>query len=159
MHNVAHVLTVIRETLGLPELEFNENGHAELIFDDAFSGFLSRVDENNLEFSFFLPELDLTEPGTLQALLTANCLGQATGAGRLAIDESKMQALYCERWRASDVRAEKIPELLIDMVSTAGFWLAEGTATLRQEAFERSRHTAQKTPKLISGEDEVMFTV
>ncbi|WP_444928406.1 hypothetical protein ACJJIF_00180 (plasmid) [Microbulbifer sp. SSSA002] len=54
------------------------------------------------------------------------------GSGRLAIDEDSMQALYCERWSVADVQDHKVPERLIDLVSTAAFWLAEGTHSVLQ---------------------------
>ncbi|KZL01986.1 Tir chaperone protein (CesT) [Pseudovibrio sp. Ad5] len=135
MHHVDRIVPVIRETLGLPELKFDEAGHVDLLFEDSFSGVLSRIDGNNLEFSFYLPGLDINQPHILKAMLAANCLGTSTAAGRLAIDEDKMQALYCERWCLSDVQEDTVPERLIDAVSTAAFWLTEGTNTLLQNDF------------------------
>ncbi|MGH0004168.1 type III secretion system chaperone [Pseudovibrio ascidiaceicola] len=135
MQNVDRIVPVIRETLGLPELMFDEAGHVALLFEGSFSGVLSRIDGNNLEFSFYLPDLDINQPHILKAMLAANCLGTSTAAGRLAIDEDKMQALYCERWSLFDVHADTIPERLIDVVSTAAFWLTEGTNTLLQNDF------------------------
>ncbi|MFS8180095.1 type III secretion system chaperone [Pseudovibrio denitrificans] len=132
MHSADRVTAVISQTLGLPELAFDGSGHAELVFEGSFSGFLSRVDDSNLEFSFYLPDLNLSDPSILTAMLMANCRGNATGSGRLAIDEDSMQALYCERWSVADVQDHKVPERLIDLVSTAAFWLAEGTHSVLQ---------------------------
>lgn len=58
MHDVNHLIDVLKAKLGLPKLAFDSDGRAEIILPDAGSIYLTRIEPQILELSFRLPGLD-----------------------------------------------------------------------------------------------------
>ena len=134
MNDINHTLNLLRTLLSLPELDLNEDGQVEIDLAEGLTTHLTKIDDHTLECSFRLPELDIASPGMMAAMLAANFLGAATGAGRLAIDPTKHEAIYCERWQVDELTAESLEARLLSFATGGTFWLTTGSDSLVKEA-------------------------
>lgn len=130
MNDVNHTITLLRTLLELPDLELNDDGQAELLLAPEFAAHLTRIDDETLELSFRLPDLDYSTPEMMAAMLTANFLGSGTGCGRLALDPTKGEVIYCERWPVTEMGAEIVEKRFTEFAKAGAFWLSEGSITL-----------------------------
>jgi hypothetical protein len=124
MHDVNHAIDFLRERTGLSQLALDHDGHAELIFDGNYAVDLYRIDARQLELCSIL---DQPAPGaptreTLVALLTANYLGDGTGAGRIALDPRNQNILLCERLDVTTLDASAFERRVLDFVAHVAVW-------------------------------------
>ena len=133
MHAIHRTLDALKAALDLPALDLDANGQVELAFSGDLVVHLTRAGDDAIEFSVRLPGLDSATPAMMRAMLGANLLGGATGAGRLALDVVKDEVVYCERWLVADLDAAAVERRLAGFLETAAYWLTEGTGTLVEE--------------------------
>ena len=134
MHDVNHLIDVLKTKLGLPQLAFDSDGRAEIILPDAGSIYLARIEPQILELSFRLPGLDNPDLKMARAMLQANCLGMGVGAGRLALDLQRGRAFYCLRWNVAPMSAADVEQDFDRFGQLVAFWATEGTDLVLAEA-------------------------
>lgn len=134
MHDVNHLLDVLKTSLGLPKLAFDGDGRAEIVLPDAGSIYLARIEPQILELSFRLRGLDNPDLAMARAMLQANCLGMAVGAGRLALDPGGGRAFYCLRWNVGPMSAAEVEREFDRFGQLVAFWATEGTDLVLAEA-------------------------
>jgi hypothetical protein len=145
MQDINHALSVLAAKLGIASLQLNDNRQAEIVFADGFSLYITEMEAGIAEMSFPLQDLDYATPAMMRAMLEANCLGQGTGAGRLAIDSGNGEALYCERWDVTAMDARQIETRFTQLTQYGLFWRTEGSALLVEEA---GKHEAAASPEV-----------
>ncbi|MDO1585063.1 type III secretion system chaperone [Rhizobium oryzicola] len=156
MQDVNHALSVLADTLGIPQLQLNADKQAGIVFTDGLSVYITEIEPGIAEMSFPLRELDHESPAIMRAMLAANCLGHGTGAGRLAIDEGNDEALYCERWDVTTMDARQIEQRFSQLSQYGLFWRTEGLELLEAEADKHEKAAvASELPG--AGPDEVML--
>lgn len=122
MHNVSHAIDYLRERTGLSQLVLDQDGHVELVFDGKYAIDFYRIDDRQLELCSIVDEPGTSTRETLAALLTANYLGDATGAGRIALDPRNQNILLCERVDVAALDAAAFERRLLDFVAHVAVW-------------------------------------
>ena len=131
MQSVDHAIETLATALKLPGLALNAQDHVEIVVEDLVRIDLLKVSDTELELSTALPDLEgLITPARMQAMLNANCVGAATGAGRLALDPATGRPLYCQRLNVARLDAAGLEVAMMEYTRAALFWLGEGTDTL-----------------------------
>lgn len=165
MHNVEHALTVMAQSLGVPDIRLNQEGQTELVLAQGFSAYVTKIDDVQLELSIRLPDLTYATPSMSRALLAANCLGSLSGSGRLAIDVARQEVIYCERWMVNELQAEMVDRKLATFIAHAAFWLTKGSEEViaegdRDVAERRAREETaaidEATPLVADEEEETL---
>lgn len=125
MHDVHHAIENLREITQIPDLDFNENGHAELIFNGTVSVDLIRIDDHTLELSTTLTQGRDYDLAAIQRLLSANYLGDAVGAGRIGLDLVTGRLVFCERVAVKTLDGWQFEERLLAFLKHVAFWRSE----------------------------------
>lgn len=127
MHDTDHAIDALRERIGLPGLSLDGKEAVRLVFDGTIPVDIRRIDATRLEL---VAPLDSDGRGAsaerLAALLTANYLGQATGAARVALDPADGTVLLCERVDVGPLDATGFETRILDFVRHVALW-ASGT--------------------------------
>lgn len=133
MISANHALDTLARKLGLPALAFTDDQVGIDVTPD-LTIFLSRLDDTTLEASCQLEHLGHPDAAMMQALLEANYLGSAVGAGRLALNGDQAEVILCESWNLSELDATTLETRFDIFANTAAFWLTDGTASLLEQA-------------------------
>ncbi|MBD1206510.1 MAG: type III secretion system chaperone [Rhodobacteraceae bacterium] len=133
MISAYHALDTLARKLGLPALAFTDDQVGIDVTSD-LTIFLSRLDDTTLEASCQLEHLGHPDAAMMQALLEANYLGSAVGAGRLALNGDQSEVILCESWNLSELDATMLESRFDIFANTAAFWLTDGTGGLLEQA-------------------------
>lgn len=122
MHDIHQAIEVLRDITGQPDLAFGPGENVEVVFDGTPVGFVA-TGRHHFELVTPLASLAAThDQATLTRLMTANYLGTATGAARLAFDPSRKQVALCERLDLRALDAGGLRKRIADFLGTAAFW-------------------------------------
>lgn len=125
MDNTFHAVLAIRELTQLHEIDFNINGHFELIFDEDTAVNFYQIDNQTIELCTLLPNgTQMLTADAYMRLLTANYLGHGTGGGRLALDPRDHSLLVCERLDVAGLDARMLQARLERFIAHAKMWLS-----------------------------------
>lgn len=123
MQNTFHAVMAIREMTNIHDIDFNMNGHFELIFDGKTAVNFYQIDNQTIEFCTILAEATQTlVPARFEKLLHANYLGHGTGGGRIALDPRDRTLLICERLDVAGLDARMLQSRIERFVSYARMW-------------------------------------
>jgi hypothetical protein len=141
MRDIDEAMSELARLAGLGNLSF-ENDRAELVFDGSVDVSFIRLDNRTLELAVYLDPPASLDSKTLKALLYAKDLGEATGAGRLALDTQTDRIVFCERLPVTEFSFADLETRLLEFVRHAQFWLsAEGAGVLLGDHGEDSDST------------------
>jgi hypothetical protein len=122
MHDVHQAIAVLRERTKLQGLALDGNGRASLVFDGTIAVELRAVDATRLEL---IAPVDEAGPATtaekLRGLLRANYVGEATGAGRVAIAPDG-DVVLCERLDVTGLDEAALERRVLDFVRHVALW-------------------------------------
>lgn len=146
MQNVNHAVANLRALTGLDDLEFNANGHLELVFGEAVSVDVVRIDDRHIELSTAVKALGhALDADKLAALLAANA-DPASGAARFALDPRDRAILLCERIDVVPIDDRALEARLLAFVGRARAWNGEAAARLLAELDAARRAAAGTAP-------------
>lgn len=160
MNDIQHTLSVLSDHVGQGDIRLNNNGQAQLEFGDGFGLYITKLDDEALEFSCRLSDLDYADHAMAQLMLEANYMGEETGPGRISVDPTNGEAFYSERWTVSHMDAKAVESAFSDCITRAGYWLTDGAEELLAKAEDlRDRMSARASGGSVasSSEDEVIF--
>jgi hypothetical protein len=140
MRDVDEAMSELKRATGLEDLRL-ENEHAELVFDGSVSVSFIRLDTQTLELAVYLDPPAPLDLKMLKALLYANNLGEATGAGRLALNTQTDRIVFCERLRVTQLNPRDFEARLLEFVRHAQFWLSAEGAGVLLDARREDRNT------------------
>lgn len=146
-------MLTIAQALELAEVDFDAQGQRTFILAPQLVIHAARIDAETIEWSVPLPDIDFADPAMMAVMLEANCLGAATGAGRLSVDRGAA-AYFGERWILRALDDAEVQRRFGDLAATAAYWLAEGSDRLLEEA-AALRSTAKRPPE--AGEAMIMM--
>lgn len=129
MISANHALDTLARKLGLPALAFTQDQVGIDVMPE-LTIFLSRLDDATLEASCLIEHLGHPDAAMMQAMLEANHLGGAVGAGRLALDGDTGDVILCESWNLSELDPAALETRFDIFANTAAFWLTAGTEGL-----------------------------
>ena len=146
----------IAQALDLTEGDFDAQGQRTFVLGPRLVVHAARIDADTIEWSVPLPDIDFADPAMMAVMLEANCLGAATGAGRLSVDRDAA-AYFGERWILRGLDDAEVQRRFGDLAATAAYWLAEGSDRLLEDAAAR-RSNAQPAKRLpAAGETTIMM--
>lgn len=122
MHDIHQAIDVLRDMTGQPDLALGAGDHFEIVFDGTPVGFVA-VDRRHLELVTLLTSLGtLPDAPTLLQLMTANYLGTATDAARLAVDPARQRVVLCERLDLTVLDANGLRDRIAGFLAVAAVW-------------------------------------
>lgn len=123
MHDVHGAIDALKTITGLPDLALGSDGHTEIVFGETTPVGFVAVDRFHLELVAPLPMLGLDlDRASLARLMTANYLGAATGASRLALDPARGEIVLCQRTDVRDLDEDSLPDLIGGFLRAVEFW-------------------------------------
>ena len=146
--NAHHALKTLAGHLGLGDTEFDADDRLTIRLGDGATMYGARIDDDNIEWSVPLPDLDYADPDMMAVMLEVNCLGAGTGAGRMAVDPDNA-AFYGERWITRGMEADEVERRFDELAVQATYWLTEGGDLLLERA--QARQAAQGDTRPLGG--------
>ncbi|MGJ0508001.1 MAG: type III secretion system chaperone [Methylocystis sp.] len=130
MQNVDEAVDALARKSNLPTLKLNDAGVAEVVVGENLSVLLIKRGQTELEFATYLEARQDRNESVLARLLQANHLGDAVGAGRIALDPDTDRLLLCERVDAAMVDEHSLERRLLEFIKYAAFWQSEEAQAL-----------------------------
>lgn len=118
------LLQGLGRTLGLPDLAFNQEGCARLVFDDTIAVNLE-FEATNGRLHLYSELCSLPTPGRealLLALLEANLLGLETRGATLAVDSVSQDVVLCRSLSQPELNAGHLHDVVEAFVDSAEQW-------------------------------------
>jgi len=120
LHEFIHEL---RGRIGLDTLAFDADGRFELVFGDTIEVTVHRVADRAVELACTIDDpVRAGDSARLARILSLNHLGQATGAGRLALDPVDGALVLCERIDLDGLDGNGLEARMLDFVQRAAAW-------------------------------------
>lgn len=129
MRNTDEALATLRSLSGIDSLAFDADGQVELIFEKQWRVAVVRVDDASLELLSELPKLGSgLSRDQLVRLSTANYLGEAVGAGRIAVDPRDETVSYGRRIDVTRLDDDALEAVFADFLRFVAFWNSPAAA-------------------------------
>lgn len=122
-------------TMGLPDLKFNEQGCARLVFDGKTSVNLeSDADTGKLQlYTDLCPLPPEGREALYLSLLEGNLFGMQTEGATLAVDSANQEVVLCQTLMAEELSADGFLAIIERFVNCAEQWRAQIEGGSQQE--------------------------
>ncbi len=119
-------LAALGNTIGTPDLEWNEENVCRLILDDRLVIDLEKAPDSNMVQIYAVVGVDPGDNATvLRHLLSANLFGQGTSGAVLGLDEDRGEILLTQKVDTALLSAEEAVTRLEAFVNYAEAWTHE----------------------------------
>ena len=123
MRGLDQAIAELGRLVGLADLALDDDGNVGLLFDGAMPVNVTRIDDTAMEF--WSPIEDVAadgDAGLLGYLLTANHLGEGTGAARIALQPESGDIVLCERVEIAGLDPAALERRFVEFVKHAIYW-------------------------------------
>ncbi len=126
MKDIDQAIAELGRLVGLTDLAFDADGNLSLLFDSSMPVNVARIDDKTMELWSPIEEIgDESDPKLLRYLLTANHLGEGTGAARLALQPGDGDFVLCQRLESAGLDAAILETRFTDFIKHAFYWNSE----------------------------------
>lgn len=123
MRDLNEFIHELQVRIGLESLAFDADGRLDLVFGDTVGVSVHRVGDLAVEMACTIGEpVRVDDAARLARILTLNHLGQATDAGRLALDPDDAALVLCERIELAGLDGGALEARMLDFVQRAAAW-------------------------------------
>lgn len=148
MSTAHHLFSLLAEAAGVRSPSLGRDGQASIPVGRELTIHVTQVDDRALELSFRIPQLDRPDRAVMIGMLEANAAAGAGETGSLGLDGT--EALYRERWLASEADPHAVKPRFDALVALARRWRGGDAAALLDRA--RLRREADARPPAWSEE-------
>jgi hypothetical protein len=154
--DAGQTIRTLARKLGLTDDAFDADGRLTIELGKGAVLYGARIDDETIEWSAPLPDLDFADPAMMWVMLEANCLGAGTGAGRLAVD-GEHAAYFCERWVVRGMDEKETERRFDELGAGAVYWLGDGADLLMEKAKTRRQGDGRDAGPPAADEDMLVM--
>lgn len=154
--DAGQTIRTLARKLGLSDDAFDADGRLTIELGKGAVIHAARLDDQVVEWSVPLPDIDFADPAMMWVMLEANCLGAGVGSGRLAVDGDHA-AYFCERWVVRGMDEKEAERRFDEMATLATYWLGEGADLLIEKAKARRQGDGRDASPPAADEDMLVM--